>query len=258
MADKVRIFLDAGHGGYDSGAVYKGRKESEDNLKLVLAIGKELIRNYSNVVVGYARKTDIFESVTKKRQDANSFNADYVFSFHRNSFNGKAAGFETLYYSLGNVKDDIRNDIADEMSDIGFVLRGDKQRQNLGILRADAPALLFETGFIDNPSDNTIYDKKFDAIVDAYVYVIAKNCGFVSKTSEKEIAPGDYNSMVQTTKKCPIRKGRGTAYKKLGTLKKGDKVKVLYISKNKAGNLWGSIDYGDDVGYIYMKNVKAI
>ena len=26
MADKVRIMLDAGHGGSDSGAVYKGRK----------------------------------------------------------------------------------------------------------------------------------------------------------------------------------------------------------------------------------------
>lgn len=260
MADKVRIFLDAGHGGYDSGAVYKGRKESDDNLKLVLAIGKELVRNYSNVVVGYARKTDIFESVTKKAQDSNDFKADYFFSFHRNSADDpEANGWETLYKTINEFKVTFMEDIADEMREFGYRLRPDKKRDDLGVLnRTDAFALLFETGFITSQKDNKIFDAKFNAIVEAFVRVIAKNCGLVPKTSEKEIAPGDYNSMVQTTKKCPIRKGRGTAYKKLGTLKKGDKVKVLYISKNKAGNLWGSIDYGDNVGYIYMKNVKAI
>ena len=34
------IMLDAGHGGTkDPGAVYKGRQEKDDNLRLVLAIG---------------------------------------------------------------------------------------------------------------------------------------------------------------------------------------------------------------------------
>ena len=35
------IMLDAGHGGAkDPGAVYEGRQEKDDNLKLVLAIGE--------------------------------------------------------------------------------------------------------------------------------------------------------------------------------------------------------------------------
>ena len=33
------IMLDAGHGGQDPGAVYKGRQEKDDNLKLALAVG---------------------------------------------------------------------------------------------------------------------------------------------------------------------------------------------------------------------------
>lgn len=33
----VSIMLDAGHGGRDSGAVYNGRQEKDDVLKLVLA-----------------------------------------------------------------------------------------------------------------------------------------------------------------------------------------------------------------------------
>lgn len=259
MAD-VRIMLDAGHGGRDSGAVYKGRKESDDNLKLVLAIGKKLVADYSNVVVGYARKTDIYESVTKKAQDSNDFNADYFFSFHRNSAESSASGFETLYKSLNEVKKEIMEDIAYEMEELGYKIRSDKQRDDLGVLnRTDAPALLFETGFITSKEDNKIFDKKFDAIVKAYVSVIAKNCGLKKKTSGKKFAVGDYESMVEITKdNCPVRKGRGKAHKLLGKLEKGTKVEVLYIAKNAAGNLWGSIDYGENVGYIYMGNVKAI
>lgn len=259
MADKVRIFLDAGHGGSDSGAVYKGRKESDDNLKLVLAIGKKLVADYSNVVVGYARKTDIYETVTKKAQDSNDFEADYFFSFHRNSADSGASGWETLYKSLSEYKSAFMEDIAGEMMELGLKIRSNKQRSDLGVLnRTKAPALLFETGFITSAADNKWFDNKFDAIVKAFVRVIAKNCGLKAKTSGKEIKVGDYNAMLQTIKECPVRKGRGKAYKKLGTLSKGEKVKGLYVSKNKAGNLWISIDYGEDVGFIYSGNVKAI
>ena len=37
----VSIMLDAGHGGRDPGAVYNGRQEKDDVLKLVLAITKQ-------------------------------------------------------------------------------------------------------------------------------------------------------------------------------------------------------------------------
>lgn len=33
------IALDAGHGGSDPGAVYNGRREKDDNLKLAMAVG---------------------------------------------------------------------------------------------------------------------------------------------------------------------------------------------------------------------------
>ena len=39
------IMLDAGHGGSDPGAVYKGRQEKDDNLALTLAVGKFLENN---------------------------------------------------------------------------------------------------------------------------------------------------------------------------------------------------------------------
>ena len=39
------VILDAGHGGYDNGAQYSGRKEKDDNLRLALAVGEILARN---------------------------------------------------------------------------------------------------------------------------------------------------------------------------------------------------------------------
>ena len=41
----VTVALDAGHGGFDSGAVENGRREKDDNLALTLAVGEILQRN---------------------------------------------------------------------------------------------------------------------------------------------------------------------------------------------------------------------
>lgn len=40
-----RIILDAGHGGWDNGASYQGRREKDDNLALTLAVG-EILEGY--------------------------------------------------------------------------------------------------------------------------------------------------------------------------------------------------------------------
>lgn len=174
----VRIFLDAGHGGKDSGATKGSRHEADDVLKVVKKVGKKLEENYSNVVVGYSRTSDIYESPSKKASDGNSFSADYFFSFHRNAYNGSAKGWETEYKSHSSVKDSIMSDLNKRMKKIGFSIRGDKQRDNLAVLnQTSMPALLFEIGFIDNSGDNNIFDSKLDEIVDAFVEVIGDNCG---------------------------------------------------------------------------------
>lgn len=74
----------------------------------------------------------------------------------------------------------------------------------------------------------------------------------------KTFKEGTYNSKVQITATCPVRTGRGKTYKKIGTLSVGTKVKALYIKKNSAGNLWASIDYGNDIGYICLNKAKPV
>ena len=63
-----KIVLDAGHGGEDPGAVYKDRKEKDDNLKLTLAVGKILEENGVDVV--YTRTTDIYQTPFEKAKAA--------------------------------------------------------------------------------------------------------------------------------------------------------------------------------------------
>lgn len=261
MAEKTPIIcLDAGHGGSDSGATYKGRLEKDDNLNLALAVGKKLAEDYV-VTVKYTRKTDIYEKPSKKAQDSNNYDADLFVSIHRNSASDITAnGYETLVYSNVGIKKELADKLNARMENIGFKNRGTKVRTDLTVLKkTDAPSVLLEVGFISNSADNKLFDSKFDEIVEAIVLSIAEVMELKKKVVKvaKKFAVGDYNAYVKTTANLNVRNGRGTHNDIIGTLKKGVKVKVLYIADYK-GTLWGSIDYGKDVGYISLNYVKAV
>ena len=61
LAETKKVILDAGHGGTtDPGAVYQGRQEKNDNLRMALAVGQ--ILNDHGVDVGYTRVQDVYQS----------------------------------------------------------------------------------------------------------------------------------------------------------------------------------------------------
>ena len=92
------VILDAGHGGYDNGAQYDGRKEKDDNLRLTLAVGQILEQN--GVPVSYTRQSDIYQSPSEKARLGNESGADYFISFHRNASPNanEYQGVETLVF----------------------------------------------------------------------------------------------------------------------------------------------------------------
>lgn len=259
--EKVKIFLDAGHGGKDSGAVLGKRTEKDDVLKLTLAVGKSLLTHYSNVEVGYTRKTDVYETPTQKAIDGNRAKADYFFSFHRNSGVSTAKGYESLVYSNTGITKKLAAEFNDAMKELGFKNRGTKVRENLAVLHGTKmPAVLLELGFISSKADNKRFDDKFTEIVEKIALVIGDVIGLEKKLIEPTpslFRNGSYNKYVVIKKdNCPVRSARTSASKLLGRLKKGEKVKLLYILKNAQGNYWASIDYGDDIGFIYTGNVE--
>ena len=159
------IMLDAGHGGQDPGAVYKGRQEKDDNLKLALAVGKILEDNGINV--SYTRTTDVYQTPFEKAQLANQAGVDYFISFHRNSSpkDNQYNGVEVLVYDKSGIKYQMAENIVGALGELGFREIGVKERPGLVVLRrTKMPALLIETGFINSDEDNKLFDEKFDQI----------------------------------------------------------------------------------------------
>ena len=148
------IMLDAGHGGQDPGAVYKGRQEKNDNLKLALAVG-EILKN-KGIDISYTRTGDVYQTPFEKAQLANQAGVDYFISFHRNSSpkENQYNGAEVLIYDKSGIK-----------YQMGFRKIGVKERPGLVVLRRTRmPALLIETGFINSEEDNKLFDNKFSDI----------------------------------------------------------------------------------------------
>ena len=167
MAD-YRIALDAGHGGSDPGAVYKGRLEKDDTLDLTLAVGDILKKN--GIDVYYTRTTDEYETPFKKATDANNSGADLFVSIHRNSSENpnQYSGVETLVYSDTGLKAEVARNINNQLEDAGFKNLGVDERKNLVVLkRTKMPAVLVEVGFINNDKDNYLFDEEFDSIAQA-------------------------------------------------------------------------------------------
>lgn len=162
------IALDAGHGGSDPGAVYNKRQEKDDNLRLAMAVGKILQNNGVDVV--YTRENDIYETPFKKATDANQAGADYFVSFHRNSGEtpNTASGVQNLVFAKGGESEELAKRIQDNLIGLGFRDLGIIERPNLVVLkRTKMPAVLIETGFINNNADNEKFDDEFDAIANA-------------------------------------------------------------------------------------------
>lgn len=159
------IMLDAGHGGSDPGAVYNGRREKDDTLRLVLAIG-QILQN-RGVDVEYTRTTDIYETPFQKAIEANEAGVDYFVSIHRNSFeqDNIVSGVESLVYDLSGIKYRMAENINANLETVGFVNLGVKARPNLVVLkRTKMPAVLVEVGFLNSNTDNQLFDENFNDI----------------------------------------------------------------------------------------------
>lgn len=181
-----RIILDAGHGGYDNGAVYFGRMEKYDNLDLTLEIGE--ILNNNGVDVLYTRVDDVYVSPLERAYMANLEGADYFVSIHRNSSPtpNTYSGVQSLVYDMDDPSAVLAANINQELEEVGFSDLGITVRTDLAVLRrTNMPAVLVEVGFINTDSDNTLFDERFDEIAYAIATAILDTLGQNAYTDEE-------------------------------------------------------------------------
>lgn len=158
----IKIVLDAGHGGWDNGASYEGRKEKEDNLKLTLEVGR--ILEEMGFEVEYTRTEDLYQAPFKKATIGNEAEADLFVSIHRNSgpIPNQYQGVETLIYSEGGLAQAVAESINQRLEEAGYLNLGVEERPNLIVLNStQMPAVLVEAGFINSQTDNQLFDDRF-------------------------------------------------------------------------------------------------
>ena len=164
-----RIIIDAGHNGLtDPCAVFNGRRESDDTLRLANAVGEILTRNGYDVV--YTRTGDLSQSVVQKAELANAANGDLFVSIHRNmgTYPEQYNGVQTLIYDRQGIKVPMAENINRNLEGLGFRNINVDVRPDLAVLRRTRmPALLVEAGFLDSQKDNQLFDTRLDEIAQA-------------------------------------------------------------------------------------------
>lgn len=175
----ARLCFDYGHGGEDSGACYKGRKESNDVLSLGRAVAVEVRRH--GITVNETRTNDSTISLRERSNFENRNTYDYFISFHRNAFEPeKAKGVETYtYLNPGAKSKGLATSLQSALAALGFVNRGVKTA-NFHVLReTKAPSVLVEIGFIDSTGDNNLFDKKRNEIIKVLAKAILARVGVI-------------------------------------------------------------------------------
>ena len=188
-----KIIIDAGHGGSNPGATYEGRKESDDTLRLALAVGELLAQDGFDIA--YTRTDDTTQPVREKAAIANKSDADLFISLHRNAAarDNLYNGVQTLIYGPGGLREEVAQNIADELEDVGFQNLGVDIRPDLVVLnRTKMPAILVEAGFIDSDKDNTLFDSRFQQMAEA----IASGIENAVEHPEGDTRPSGYTVQV--------------------------------------------------------------
>jgi N-acetylmuramoyl-L-alanine amidase len=151
--DRPRVIIDAGHGGYDSGAVGIGGLKEKDII-LPIALDVEEILRKQDIDVVMTRDKDVFISLEGRTDLANDVKADLFVSIHANSINlsrPDVNGLETYYYDSGRRLAELIH-----WSVLNGVDIDDRsiRRARFYVLRHSAmPAVLVEVGFVTGEVD---------------------------------------------------------------------------------------------------------
>ncbi|MEK4024491.1 N-acetylmuramoyl-L-alanine amidase family protein [Sporosarcina sp. FSL W7-1283] len=162
----VKILIDPGHGGHDSGA--GGARSYEKNNVLKVALRMKTLLQQHGHTVNLTRETDVYLTLSQRAAAANKWGADIFVSLHDNSATNKTAtGFETFIFDKTSNAKTIKLQGAIHnalIKEIGLRDRGMK-RANFAVLReTNMPACLVEYAFISNNNDESLLITEVDKL----------------------------------------------------------------------------------------------
>jgi N-acetylmuramoyl-L-alanine amidase len=160
----VKICIDPGHNsfGEDTGAEGNGLNEQDINLDIGLRLNDILVANgfemimtrTGNLVNGLSEGYKLHESLQRRCDIANAFQANLFVSIHSNSADiSSPNGVEILVSGLGGEAEKLADKVLPYLVGLGQTDRHVKI-QNVYVLKnTPMPAILTENGFLSNAKD---------------------------------------------------------------------------------------------------------
>jgi N-acetylmuramoyl-L-alanine amidase len=155
----MKILLDAGHGGHDSGAVNRVHGISEEDITLTVALKTGRLLRDRGFHALHTRDNDVYISPSDRLKMIRDYKPDAFVSIHCNaSAVAQAHGAETIYrdkYDLPLAQNIHKYLIASsKLRDRGIKTDiGDLGRRLAVLGDLKTPACLVEIGFISNEDD---------------------------------------------------------------------------------------------------------
>ena len=158
------IFLDAGHGGPDSGALYRNIYEKDINLSIVKKLEKKLKEKGATVFLTRDGDYDLSVpyTINRKRSDlsrrSNMINrslCDLYISIHLNADTSTTYhGAQVFYDSKVKENKKIAELIQEDLKHYLYTTREAKEKNDMYLFhRLEKPGVLVEIGYITNPND---------------------------------------------------------------------------------------------------------
>lgn len=177
------IYLDAGHGGKDSGAVSNQFLEKDMNLILVKKLEQKL--GSKGAIVYLTRDGDYDlapknyavrkrPDLTKRAQLINNAKSDMYISIHLNSDTNPAwKGLQIFYTTKNKENEEIAKVMYNTLkNNISNIKENKKDNSYFMYKQITRPGILIEAGFISNPNDN--YLLRQESYQDKLTELIAK------------------------------------------------------------------------------------
>ena len=258
---KPTIYIAAGHGGNDLGAVSGKYIEKALTLKTALAC-QNYLRNYECETV-MARTTDKSCTVAHKMKEVEQKRPSLVLEIHYNAGGGE--GCEVYYWHTHAPSKSLAQKVLAEMVKLGQKSRGIKESKagtsyNFGMCRQAAttgiPSILGEYAFVDNAKDqakiNT--DAKLKAIGEAYAKAAVSYLGLKKKAEPPKPSPGGGSGVITVGSTVKVSGAKYATGQTIPGWVKSTTHKVSEISGDRA--LLGRD--GGICSWVYLKDLALV
>lgn len=151
----MKIYIDAGHGGSDPGAVGNGIFEKD--LTLDISLRQKYLLEKLGHKVKISRTIDKYVPLNDRVDEANMWEADIFISNHINAGGGEG---EEVWYSVNGGRgkeyaEKVEKNLSKIFKSRGLKSKTGKNGDYLYVIReTKMPAILVEYGFIDNSVDS--------------------------------------------------------------------------------------------------------